>query len=170
MIRGVTFGCLVVLSSLTCFLTSHAAFAEAPAPDARDIKTITACLQSFDQVSASQEAYEACVSKIADPCVKGDEGNDRKQIACFDRERAIWDKIVNDSYKTIMDGIEPEQQDKLKEMQRSWIKTRDLTCNFWYEFFQGSMAYPMIAACNNRETARRAIYLRVFVDDLSSRK
>jgi hypothetical protein len=31
------------------------------------------------------------------------------------------------------------------------------------------MAYPMIAACNNRETARRAIYLRVFVDDLSHR-
>lgn len=149
-------------------LTSHAAFAEAP--DARDVRTITACLQSFDKAAASQESYEACVSKIADPCTKGDEGTNKKQITCFDRERLVWDHIVNDSYKTIIDGIEPEQQDKLRAMQRSWIQTRDLTCNFWYEFFQGSMAYPMIAACNNRETARRAIYLRIFVDDLSNRK
>jgi uncharacterized protein YecT (DUF1311 family) len=168
MIRGVTFGCLVVLSFLTCFLTSHAAVAETP--DAQDVRKITACLQRFDKAAASQEAYEACVSKIATPCIKGDEGRDRKQIECFDRERMVWDKIVNDSYKTIMDGIEPEQQEKLRAVQRSWIQTRDLTCNFWYDFFQGSMAYPMIAQCNNRETARRAIYLRVFVDNLSQRK
>ena len=168
MIRGVTFGCLVVLSSLTCFLTCHAAVAETP--DAQDVRKITACLQRFDKAAAAQEAYEACMSKIADPCINGDEGRDRKQIECFDRERMVWDKIVNDSYKTIMDGIEPEQQEKLRAVQRSWIQTRDLTCNFWYDFFQGSMAYPMIAQCNNRETARRAIYLRVFVDHLSQRK
>jgi len=168
MIRHVTFGRLVAVSILTCFLTSHAAVAETPDP--RDIKTISACLQSFDKAAASQEAYEACVSRIANPCMKNDEANDRKQIECFDRERMVWDKIVNDSYKTILDGIEPEQQDKLKAMQRSWIHTRDLTCAFWYDYFQGSMANPMIASCNNRETARRAIYLRVFVDDLSQRK
>jgi uncharacterized protein YecT (DUF1311 family) len=46
-------------------------------------------------------------------------------------------------------------------MQRSWINTRDLTCAFWYDYFQGTMANPMIAYCNNRETARRAIFLRI---------
>ncbi len=163
MIRHLAFGLFAAL-----LLTSHAVMAETP--DARDIKTIAVCLHTFDKAAASQEAYEACVSKIADPCMTGDEGRDRKRVECFDRERRIWDKIVNDSYKTMMDSLEPEQQDKLKAMQLSWIHTRDLTCNFWYDFFQGSMAYPMIAACNNRETARRAIYLRVFVDDLSHRK
>jgi uncharacterized protein YecT (DUF1311 family) len=164
MIRRATFGLFAAL----CLLTSHAAMAEAP--DARDVKTIAACLQTFDKAGASQETYEACVSKVADPCMKGDEATDRTQVQCFDRERMVWDKIVNDSYKTMMDRLEPEQQDKLKAMQRSWIHTRNLTCDFWYDYFQGSMAYPMIAACNNRETARRAIYLRVFVDDLSQRK
>jgi uncharacterized protein YecT (DUF1311 family) len=37
-----------------------------------------------------------------------------------------------------------------REMQRSWIATRDLSCRFWYEYFQGTMANPMIASCNNR--------------------
>ena len=43
----------------------------------------------------------------------------------------------------------------------SRIHTRDLTCAFWYDYFQGTMANPMIAYCNNRETARRAIFLRI---------
>jgi uncharacterized protein YecT (DUF1311 family) len=164
MIRRAAFSLFAAL----CLMMPHAAVAEEP--DARDIKTIAACLHTFDKASASQEAYEACVSRIADPCMKGDESLDRKQVECFDRERLVWDKIVNDSYKTMMDGLELEQQQKLKAMQRSWIHTRDLTCTFWYDYFQGSMANPMIASCNNRETARRAIYLRIFAEDIAQRK
>ncbi len=68
-----------------------------------------------------------------------------KQIECYGREQAVWDKIVNDFYKAMMDGLEPGQQQKLKAMQRSWIHTRDLTCAFWYDYFEGSMANPMMA-------------------------
>jgi uncharacterized protein YecT (DUF1311 family) len=67
-------------------------------------------------------------------------------------------KIINDSHD---ERLEPDQQAKLREMQRSWINTRDLTCAFWYDYFQGTMANPMIAYCNNRETARHAIFLRI---------
>jgi uncharacterized protein YecT (DUF1311 family) len=70
----------------------------------------------------------------------------------------------------MMAALEPDQQAKLREMQRSWIVTRDLTCAFWYDYFQGTMANPMIAYCNNRETARRAIFLRVFAADIAERK
>jgi uncharacterized protein YecT (DUF1311 family) len=87
----------------------------------------------------------------------------------LDRERLVWDKIINDSYKAMMNAIEPDHQDKLREMQRSWIHTRDLTCAFWYDYFQGTMANPMIAYCNNRETARRAIFLRIFAADIADR-
>ncbi len=48
MIRRITFGCLLLVS---CFLTSHAAMAEAP--DARDIKKIETCLQIFDRAAAA---------------------------------------------------------------------------------------------------------------------
>jgi uncharacterized protein YecT (DUF1311 family) len=104
--------------------------------------------------------------------MRGDEAgaSDRLKIDCLDRERLVWDRIVNDSYKAMMAALDPEQQVKLREMQRSWIQTRDLTCMFWSDYFQGTMANPMIASCTNRETARRAILLRIFADDIADRK
>ena len=55
-------------------------------------------------------------------------------------------------------------------MQRAWVTSRDRNCNFLYDFFQGGMAYPMISHGNNRETARRAIYLDGFADEVKSWK
>ena len=45
----------------------------------------------------------------------------------------------------------------MREMQRAWITSRDKSCGFIYDYFEGSMANPMIAACQNRETGRRAL-------------
>jgi uncharacterized protein YecT (DUF1311 family) len=141
----------------------------------KDVATIGDCLrkQAQKKGGSSQEADEAsCLMTVAKPCMGGNEAAavDRRKIDCLDRERLVWDKILNDSYKTMMKGLDPDQQTKLREMQRSWIQTRDLTCAFWYDYFQGTMANPMIAYCNNRETARRAIYLRVFATDIADRK
>ena len=109
---------------------------------------------------------------VAKPCMGRDEtaASSRRQVDCLDRERLVWDKIINNSYAAMMNALEPDQQAKLREMQRSWIHTRDLTCAFWYDYFQGTMANPMIASCNNRETARRAIFLRIFAADIAARK
>jgi len=144
-------------------------------PPAKDVAVIGDCLraQQKKKGGSSQEADEAaCLMRVAKPCMGGDEAAavDRRKIECLDRERLVWDKIVNDSYKTMMNGLDPDQQTKLREMQRSWIQTRDLTCAFWYDYFQGTMANPTIAYCNNRETARRAIFLRVFATDIADRK
>jgi uncharacterized protein YecT (DUF1311 family) len=147
--------------------------ARADAPAAKDVVTIGDCLRKQDKKRGSQEADEAaCLMTVARPCMDGDETNviSRRQIDCLDRERLVWDKIVNDSYKIMVNALDPDQQAKLREMQRSWIQTRDLTCMFWYDYFQGTMANPMIAYCNNRETARRAIFLRVFAADIADRK
>lgn len=56
-------------------------------------------------------------------------------------------------------------QGKMREMQRARITSRDKSCGFIYDYFEGSMANPMIAACQNRETGRRALFLRGFADD-----
>jgi uncharacterized protein YecT (DUF1311 family) len=147
--------------------------ARADAPAAKDVATIGDCLRMQNKKRGSQEAEEAaCLMTVAKPCMGGDETNvnSRRQIECLDRERLVWDKIINDSYKTMMNALEPDQQARLREMQLSWIETRDLTCDFWYEYFQGTMANPMIAYCNNRETARRAIFLRIFAADIAERK
>lgn len=147
--------------------------ARADAPAAKDVATIGDCLAKQDKRRGSQEADEAaCLMTVAKPCMGGDEAaaSDRRKMDCLDRERLVWDKILNESYQTMMKALDPDQQAKLREMQRSWIATRDLTCAFWYDYFQGTMANPMIAYCNNRETARRAIFLRVFAVDIADRK
>ena len=163
---------LMLLIALTVLLPSWAARAQT-APNPKDVSTLNACLNAVDKKTPTQEGDEAgCLMKIAMPCMGGDETSvsDGKHIECLDHERMAWDKILNDSYKTAMAGLEDDQRDKLREVQRAWVNMRDLTCNFWYDYFQGTMANPMIASCNNRETARRAIYLRVFAIDVSQRK
>jgi uncharacterized protein YecT (DUF1311 family) len=56
--------------------------------------------------------------------------------------------------------LDEAQAVKLRDMQRSWLETRKRTCDFYNDYFQGSMAGPMMATCFNRETARRAMFLR----------
>ena len=46
---------------------------------------------------------------------------------------------------------------------------RDKTCAFYWDFFQGTMASPMSAYCNVRETARRAMFLIFFMDEAEGR-
>ncbi|MBV9518552.1 MAG: DUF1311 domain-containing protein [Hyphomicrobiales bacterium] len=139
------------------------------APAAKDVATIDDCLCKQGKGESSEAEGLACLMTVAKPCI-GSDDRDRRAIDCLNREQLVWDKIINDSYKLIMNALEPDQQAKLREMQRSWIHTRDLTCNFWYDYFQGTMAYPMSANCNNRETARRAIFLRIFVADIAERQ
>jgi uncharacterized protein YecT (DUF1311 family) len=159
---------------LTAALVANGALpASAENSEAKDAAVINNCLTALDKRAAGQEVQEAtCLLKIADPCIGNDAGavSDAKQITCLDRERGVWDRILNDSYKTMLSGLDSAQSKKLREMQRAWIRARDLTCTFWYDYFDGSMARPMIASCNNRETARRAIYLRTFAVDISERK
>ena len=86
-------------------------------------------------------------------------------IACYDRERAVWDDILNESFRRLLAKLDTDQAGKMREMQRAWIPSRDKTCGFLYDYFQGTMANPMIAACLSRETGRRALYLLGFADD-----
>jgi hypothetical protein len=44
---------------------------------------------------------------VAKPCMGGDETDVslRRQIECLGREPLVWDKIINDSYKTMISGV-----------------------------------------------------------------
>jgi uncharacterized protein YecT (DUF1311 family) len=141
-------------------------FACAPAHAAGS--SVEACIKAARPATAAQER---CIGKMSSACIGPDEGarSDGDVIGCLDGEQAQWDRLLNAAYQAMMKGLEPEQQTKLRDMQRSWIETRKKTCDFYYDYFQGSMAYPMIANCMNRETARRAIYLRGFANDIADR-
>lgn len=131
--------------------------------------SVEACLKAAGNKA---RALEDCIGKASGRCIGSDEGakSSTEVRACLDAEQAQWDKLLNASYQALLKGLEPDQQAKLREMQRSWIETRTKTCDFYYDYFQGTMASPMIANCLNRETARRAIFLRGFADDMAGWK
>jgi uncharacterized protein YecT (DUF1311 family) len=91
-------------------------------------------------------------------------------IDCEDREWAVWDDVLNRSYQALMKALDDEQKIKLHDMQRVWMTYRDKNCAFLYDYFQGTMANPMIAACTSRATGMQALYLRGFADDVADRK
>jgi uncharacterized protein YecT (DUF1311 family) len=85
--------------------------------------------------------------------------------ACIDRERAVWDDILNETFRRLREKLDEGQRVKLRDMQRAWLVSRDKTCAFYWDFYQGTMASPMAASCVNRETARRALFLLGFLND-----
>jgi uncharacterized protein YecT (DUF1311 family) len=137
-------------------------------PDPNDAAVIEKCIKPK---TGRHWAWEQCIGLISEPCTK-DEGSmtDRQVIDCEDRERVVWDDILNKSYQALMKALDDERKGKLREMQRAWIVSRDKTCGFLYDYFQGNMANPMIAACVRRATGMQALYLRGFADDVAERK
>jgi uncharacterized protein YecT (DUF1311 family) len=137
-------------------------------PDAKDAGAIEKCMKAK---TARSWAWEACIGTVSEPCVKKHPQEVPSEvIACYARERAVWDDILNKSYQSLRKALDDDQQTKLRDMQRAWITSRDKTCGFLYDYFQGTMANPMIAACTSRATGMQALYLRGFADDVADRK
>lgn len=131
-------------------------------------QTVEACLAA----SKARPNSDTCIGVTSNTCIGPDEGakRDSEVIACLNSEQQQWDKVLNVSFQALAKGLEPEQQKKLREMQRIWLMSRASTCDFYQDYFDGTMANPMIANCMNRETARRAIFLKGFADDMAQRK
>jgi uncharacterized protein YecT (DUF1311 family) len=132
-------------------------------PAAKDSAAIEKCIKTK---TGRHWAWEKCIGLISEPCSKN-EGSmaPSEVIACADRERAVWDDILNKSFRLLSERLEKEQVDKMREMQRAWMASRDKTCGFLYDYFQGTMANPMMAHCLSRATGMQALFLRGFADD-----
>jgi len=152
---------VVMFAALLTITVAHA-----QTPKAKP--TVEACLAA----SKAPPNSDTCIGVTSNPCIGPDEGakRDSEVVACLDDEQRQWDKVLNASFQALLKGLEPEQQTKLREMQRAWLVSRELTCRFYFDYFDGTMANPMIANCINRETARRAIFLKGFADDMAQRK
>ena len=132
-------------------------------PGAGDTAAVQKCIKAK---TGRGWAWERCIGVVSEPCVK-DEGSmpPSQVIVCYDRERAVWDSILNSGLRRLRAKLDDQQKGRMRDMQRAWIASRDKSCEFLYDYFQGTMANPMIAACLSRETGRRALYLLGFADD-----
>ena len=137
-------------------------------PAAKDSAAIEKCIKAK---TGRHWNWEKCIGLISEPCSKNEGSMTPPEVtACADRERAVWDDILNASVRQLTAKLDAEQVSKLREMQQAWIASRDKTCSFIYDYFEGSMANPMIAHCMSRATGMQALYLRGFADDVAERK
>ena len=142
-------------------IIASAAFQSALAQSVEaDVAVIRACIEG-----KSERQAEACIDTIAKACAKA-EGNEYDSTIrdCRRREQQAWDVILNHTYRRLRGRLPTKEMIKLRDAQRAWLKARQRRCDRFYTIYQGTMAHPMIAACENRETARRALFLLSHAD------
>jgi uncharacterized protein YecT (DUF1311 family) len=156
--RLILTGFIVLLS----VMTSAVGHAQSRKPNAREITAIRDCAAK-DKDNLDDGEQQCLFKLVAEPCI-GPFGSasDGKMADCYAIEGTIWDGLLNDNYKKLLATLDDEQTGKARAMQRVWIAYRDSTCGFYDDKIQGTMAGFMHAACNARETARRAILLDFF--------
>lgn len=153
---------------LTCFLAvtiglvAELSHAQSRKPTPQEVAAIQNCVnKNKDNIDEGER--QCLFSLVADRCI-GDVGAapDRKLTDCYEIEGSIWDDLLNQNYKRLLDTLDDEQTVKARAMQRAWIVYRDTTCQFYWDKIQGTMANYMKAACLTRESARRAMLLAFF--------
>jgi uncharacterized protein YecT (DUF1311 family) len=149
-------------------LAAQPTLAQSDKPDAKDSAAVPECIKAK---TGWNWAWKGCIGVVSRPCAKDEIAMPPSEIiACYDQEREVSDDILNKSFKTLREGFEDKQIRKLLDMQRAWIASRDKSCAFLYDYSEGSMANPMMAACPSRETGWRALCLRGFAYDVEERK
>ena len=155
------------LAASVLLLAAAPGVAQNPKQAGADSKAIQSCIKS---VKGSVIRADRCIGTVADPCLKRPGAQSTADmVQCAGREAAVWDDILNETFRRLRDKLDEEQRTKLRDMQRAWIESRDRTCAFYYDYHQGSIAAPMGALCVNRETARRALFLLDFLNDAEGR-
>jgi uncharacterized protein YecT (DUF1311 family) len=99
-------------------------------------------------------AYKKCMDEA--------NGITSEMHGCLADELARQDKMLNDTYKAVMDSmVSDAQKIKLRDAEREWIKRTATKCNAAGKESAGGSAEPlMIDDCYIQETETRTLYLR----------
>jgi len=148
----------LLIASCIAFGLASTSHAQTRKPTAQETKVVRDC---FEQKGDSAKG-DRCIGVVSARCSRkpGNQGG-LNAADCYRIEQAIWDLLLNETYKMLQADLDEEEQKiKLRDMQRAWIASRDATCEFYHVKTQGSMAVPMSANCFLAETARRALFLK----------
>jgi uncharacterized protein YecT (DUF1311 family) len=154
---------LICALQLALSFVAELSYAETRKPTAHEVAAIRDCAtRNKDNVNEGER--QCLFNLVADPCINKPSGDADKptEADCTRMEDSIWDGLLNENYKTLLDTLDDGQTAKAQAMQRAWVAYRDTTCQFYDDKIQGSMATAMHAACVTRESARRALLLKFF--------
>ena len=116
---GVAKAGLVACAAL--MLTATGSRSDTDKSDAADSATVQSCIKS----ASNRSQRERCIGIIADPCAEQpDAESTAGQMACAAREFAVWDDILNETYRRLRAALDARQKVKLRGMQRAWIESR----------------------------------------------
>lgn len=152
---------LICIAGLS--LSAEPSQAQTRKPTATEIAKIRDCATKY--ADDLDEGERQCLfNLIADPCTNKPSGDASKavEVDCYLIENSIWDGLLNENYKSLLETLDDGQTAKARAMQRAWTAYRDTTCQFYDDKIQGSMSVTMHAACVARESARRAMLLKFF--------
>ena len=148
------------------FLAVSAAGAAEP-PAAADFAVVEACLEKNQ--AAGRHRDGPCLALISGPCqaLPGGETTAGMEM-CLQRELAVWDSLLNRYYADMMRQLDGTAKTALRDAQRAWIAFRDAACAFPPAVYEGgSIGRPLAAQCLMEETARRAVGLKVWLEEMN---
>lgn len=110
----------------------------------------------------SQGAPRSCIGAIVIPCQQAPEGQSTAgMIECGSRELAVWDELLNTSYRQLLAAASPAMAAALRQTQRAWVAWRDQRCKLpALEHEGGSIVGPLTVDCLRTVTAEQAIWLK----------
>ena len=101
-------------------------------------------------------------SKQYNNCMDNSGGVTVEMLDCIGAETKRQDIRLNNAYKNVIGLIPPQRQKQLQETQRSWIKYRDLNCDFYADPNSGTSATLNSSSCFLDTTASRVKELEWF--------
>jgi uncharacterized protein YecT (DUF1311 family) len=151
---------LICVLQLVSSFAAELGHAQTRKPTANEVAAVRDC--AAKNKDTDQGERRCLFNLVAEPCIKRGGATKSIEVDCYSIENSIWDGLLNDNYKGLLDALDNDQAAKAQAMQRAWMAYRDTTCEFYYDKIQGTMATPMHAACLTRESARRAMLLGFF--------
>ena len=76
--------------------------------------------------------------------------------SCLDAELSRQDARLNAAYETALGGVAGDNESRLRNAQRQWIKYRDASCDFIGSLTGGTVDSIRYLECLIRETSHRA--------------
>lgn len=107
-------------------------------------------------------ASEESLSKDFAACMDSSGGVTVDMMNCIGDETKRQDVLLNSAYKHIMKKLSPSRKKQLQEVQRVWIKYRELNCNFYTNPDGGTLSMVNANSCLMSATAARAKELDSF--------
>lgn len=86
-----------------------------------------------------------------------DNGTQQQMNACAARDYQAADRVLNQTYKSVIATLSPRKVQQLRQEQRAWLKRRDPQCREEVKDSEGGSVWPLeYQSCLRAATEQRS--------------